>query len=646
MNPYTGKRYADESAVALVEINNENALGFQWWAGEMDDLPAPYAAELDTLWGKWITAKYSDDEHARKAWSEGAQTAGNELLKPETQWYHEKHGGAEARGTESEGKIQVTVEKPGTEAWHVQFNRSDFKIEKDQGYQVRFRVRAPKEMSLNVAIQQTQSPWKVFGSGRVQAGPELREVTAFVRANETDDKPRLSISGMGQTPGEFVFESFSMRTAEIDGSLTRAKDGTVPSLKKGNFARNTPIKQRDWQQFIWDTETKYWNGMRDFLKQELGVKSLIVGTQGFWSPAHVQTGMDVIDSHAYWHHPDFHGRGWNQEVWSVKNESMAGAKDGGELARLAAQRVAGKPFICTEYNHPAPNTYSAETFPLILAFAAAQDWDGVFAFAYSHRGDNWDLTHFDGFFDIDRHTIKMATLPAAVLSFRRGDVSPLKGSALLSLTADDTLISGIQSGPGLVRNRPEFNSLDLTNKRFGLSVSPAKKTELVTTGEPSREFVWRSDQNIAAVTSSRSQMLVGKAASERRDLGGVALTPGVTRQNWACYQITALDGEDIASAKRILITATGDTENTEQTWTSENKVSVGRKWGKAPVLVEGPAADIEFTAFEPTVGTSKSKARAWALDETGKRREEIPLDGNRLQIGPQHRTLWYEVVRE
>ena len=72
------------------------------------------------------------------------------------------------------------------------------------------------------------------------------------------------------------------------------------------------------------------------------------------------------------HHPD---------VWDVKNEPMAGAPDGGTLPGLAAQRVAGKPFLCTEYNHPAPNTYSAETFPLLCAFAALQDWDGVFAFS-------------------------------------------------------------------------------------------------------------------------------------------------------------------------------------------------------------------------------------------------------------------------
>jgi len=357
----------------------------------------------------------------------------------------------------------------------------------------------------------------------------------------------------------------------------------------------------------------------------------------------------VIDSHAYWHHPDFHGRGWNQEVWSVKNESMAGAKDGGELTRLAAQRVAGKPFICTEYNHPAPNTYSAETFPLILSFAAAQDWDGVFAFAYSHRGDNWDLTHFDGFFDIDRHTVKMATLPGAVASFRRGDITPFESHDEPVFGFDGALENAIRHGPGFVRQSWQFKGNDAFKSRFGavpdLAASPRGSSALV--GQRNLQLSWKSDRQFASVNSPRSKLLVGRIRSgEAYKLDDVIIIPGETRQGWACYQATVLDGEEFGSAKRILITATGDTENSNQTWTDDKKVSVGRQWGKAPVLVEGPAAEIEFISSEPTPGGSKLKTRAWALDETGKRRKEIPLQGNRLQIGPQHRALWYEVVRE
>ena len=59
--------------------------------------------------------------------------------------------------------------------------------------------------------------------------------------------------------------------------------------------------------------------------------------------------------------------------------------------------------------------------------------------------------------------------------------------------------------------------------------------------------------------------------------------------------------------------------------------------GHAPSLVEGIAAKI-------TLPVSGKKMKVWALDERGQRRDEIPLTGGTLEIGPQYRTLWYEVA--
>jgi hypothetical protein len=641
-NAYTGKTYAEEPAVALVEINNENALGFQWWAGQMDDLPAPYAAELEQLWTAWLKNEYQTDERARAAWSEGAREPGPEMLEAGREWNHEQHGGAVAKAGQSEGRVRVEVETAGTESWHVQFNRAGLKVDKGETYEARFRARAPKETTISVALQQTRDPWKILGSANVKVGTEWKDVSAVIKSSETESAARFSIGGMGKSIGAFEFESFSLRAAGVDGTLTRNADGSVPLTRKRELARHTKAKQLAWQKFIWDTETAYWNGMRNFLKKDLGVKTPVVGTQGFWSPAHVQAGMDVIDSHAYWHHPDFQGRGWNQDVWTVKNESMAGAAEGGELARLAAQRVEGKPFICTEYNHPAPNTYSAETFPLLLAFAAAQDWDGVFAFSYSHRGDAWDQPAFNNFFDIDRHTAKMATLPAAVGAFRRGDLSSLESCIVLQLGAGEMLESGIKSGPGFMRQRPEFKTVDLFTTRF--SAKPTFSDSFMERDQhrqlkPKPQLVWDTENHRALVDSPRTKLLVGRVPSGMPcQIGDVTIVPGETRQGWGCFQLTVIDGPDFATAKRILITATGDTENTGQTWTGPDKTSVGRAWGEAPVLVEAPAAEVLL----PGTG----RLRAWALDETGQRREEVAVEGNRIVLGAKSRTLWHEVVRE
>ena len=675
VNAYTGKRYADEPAVALVEINNENALGFQWWAGQMDDLPNPYREELESLWAAWILKKHGSDEAARKAWSEGAREPGAEMLA-DPSWSFEQHGGASQSHSVENGLITLIVRNPGTESWHVQFSTSPLAV-KAGSYEVRFRWRASesgvdiKDANLSVALMQSHEPWKVLGSANVKSRVPFHEASATIQITEADDKARLTIGGMGKTPGVFEFSGLkqftgiSLRPAGVDGTLTRDEKSRIAIVRKRDLARTTPAKQRDWQEFIWDTETAYWNGMRDFLKKDLGVKAPIVGTQGFWSPGHVQAGMDVIDSHAYWHHPDFHGKGWNADVWDVKNEPMAGAPDGGTLPGLAAQRVAGKPFLCTEYNHPAPNTYSAETFPLLCAFAALQDWDGVFAFSYSHRaGDAWSQEHFNNFFDIDRHPVKMATLPGAVISFRRGDMSSEYGAnETVSLGRKDAMELALRHGPSFaIRETFDFELRPPRVPSSRLYFQPTDgigrevamhATSATDTFEPS--MLWYDSEKAVRVSGMGSLAMIARTVSlPKFKWSSPQITPLETRQGWMCIQFTVLQPSaditgdpfvwrsvDFPYAKRILITATGDIENTGMGWKNAAKTSVGRDWGKAPVLVEGPAAKIELLEF---LGGGKFKA--WALDERGQRRAEIPVANGTLEIGPQHRTLWYEVERQ
>src|SRR5690606_4139942 len=115
----------------------------------------------------------------------------------------------------------------------------------------------------------------------------------------------------------------------------------------------------------------------------------ISGTQVPWSPPGIQAQLDYVDAHAYWNHPEFPGASWDSFDWLVRNNSMTASADGGAIASLARTRVAGKPYIVSEYNHPAPITFGSEAFLLAGAYGAFQDWDGIIAFAWSHDADFW-----------------------------------------------------------------------------------------------------------------------------------------------------------------------------------------------------------------------------------------------------------------
>lgn len=209
----------------------------------------------------------------------------------------------------------------------------------------------------------------------------------------------------------------------------------VPCFERAIFGHRSAAAQRDWLRFLVETEDRYWRAMYRILKDELQVQAAIGGTIVGCSTPNLMARLDWVDTHAYWQHPRFPGRPWDAEHWIVENKTMVHER-GGTLPDLALKRVLGKPHACTQYNHPAPNTYGSEGFLLLAACAALQDWDAIYVYSYVHtRREGWDSRRINGFFDIDQHPTKMATLPAVAALFMRGDVQPARQVVAAPLTA-------------------------------------------------------------------------------------------------------------------------------------------------------------------------------------------------------------------
>ena len=76
VNPYTGKRYADEEAIGLYEIINENSFVEEVLAR---GLPGLAGEKLKAKWNAWLKARYRTDEGVVKAW--GNLVEGESLAK-------------------------------------------------------------------------------------------------------------------------------------------------------------------------------------------------------------------------------------------------------------------------------------------------------------------------------------------------------------------------------------------------------------------------------------------------------------------------------------------------------------------------------------------------------------------------------------
>lgn len=640
VNAYTHARYADEPAVGIVEINNENSL-FMWGADKtLAALPDVYHDELQRQWNHWLVAKYPSRERLQSAWEVGSEKLGDTLLR-DGKWIVETHENTAMKavfGGEGSSSADVIVTAVDGTDWHLQLHQPGLHLEQNRRYTVSFDASADRPCTIAVDVSQSHSPWESLGlSDNVQLDKNTQSFSMTFSASHTDDDARVSFI-LGRQTGEIHLSAIKLAPGGGTG-LAADEDpatGTVrtPSAK---FSPTT-VRRNDWYTFLQETEEGYYVGMLNFLKSDIGVKCPITGTIGF-GPMGIftQANMDFVDAHAYWQHPSFPRRQWDMSDWVIGNTPMVDQPERGSFWSLAGTRVAGKPFTVTEYQHPAPSDWQAECIPMIATFAGLQDWDGVFLFAYSHNSD-YDKDKISSFFDIEGNPTKMPLMPMGARLF--ATVRPDEAATNVTPLSYDQLLRGVPqySGdqaafltqvagfdPRLHLNEPIAISFDGKQERAISSI----RAKWTAHGPGTGRFAL-SDPNAAVfVGFSHDSMPI--------DLGDVRIESLSTP--FAALIVTpATPGQKIVQADRLLLTAVARAQNTDMGWTA-NRHSVGNQWGKPPVQIEVVKARVSLP------GRWKD---AKALDAdgkpTGEELSEIQGDRTVVRLGSSP-ALCYEVTR-
>jgi len=666
VNPYTKTAYANEPAVAFVEISNEDALLTVWERRQLDDLPEPYATTFRKLWNAWLRKKYGDTGRLRQAWNAGEWPLGEEMLtngdfaKPlEDSWNMERDAqtgvqwSVASTGPDGSRCLRVVVVRQGEVPWRPQLTQTGFSLKKGTPYTLTCLLRSDKKRRIGVNCMMAHDPWQRLGlSADLSVGPEWKTYRRTFIAEQDDDNARITFTAL--KPGLYELAQVSLRPGGIVG-LTRdqrIEDDGVPVLRRGQL-NLTEAARGDFIDFLWDTERDYWWGMYRFLKDELGVRALVSGTQLSYSPVYVQAGLDYIDAHSYWNHPSFPNRPWDRRDWFVRNVALVNSP-GGTLASLAARRVNGMAYTISEYNHPEPNVYSAEGFPMIAAFGSFQAWDGILPFTYSHNTE-YEPRRITGFFDIKSMTPRVAHMAACVALFLRGDAAAAKRTALVPVTreAEKSKLHETLSPWRLTAGDFGLDSRTSLLHRVALKIGddlPAATaieledttTWISDTGQL-RWDVSREGAGYFVADTPRTKLFTGFVAGRTFELGEVTLRIGKTRLDWATVSMVAVDGRGFDKPGRILIAATGLAHNrgAELEDLGGDRITLRDRWGSEPVLCEGVPAEIRLPV-------PPDRVRFYPLDESGNRRAAVPcseIDGRAvLALDPRHRTVWYEAV--
>ena len=668
VNRYTQTAYVNEPAVAFVEINNENALYSSWGWGNLDHLPEPYAGTFQGLWNAWLRKKYSGTAQLAKGWNAQSQPLGKEMLagadfsQPMGKaWHLEADGDGQCKttirddGPNGQRYLRLEVVRRGSTPWRPQITHAGLAVERGKLYTLSGRLRSDKPHSVSMNCMMAHDPWKHLGLS-ASAAVE-KEWTPFRLSFVAEkDEPQARISFSGFPVGVHDLAELSLRpggNVGLDPS-DRLEEGAVPIIRHQGPAA-TPAARADWADFLWDTEHDYWQGMYHYLKDELHVRSLVTGTQVGYSPVHIQAGMDYADAHSYWHHPTFPHRPWDSKDWYVVNAALVNSP-GGTLARLAGTRIAGMTYTVSEYNHPQPNSYAAEGFPMIAAFGAFQGWDAIYSFAYAHNSQ-FEPPRLESFFNINSDTAKLAHMPACAALFVRGDVTP----------ARQMVAVGMSAAAERAELRESLNSWSLTAATFkldprmalvhGIGLDLGRGAAVATALPPplpektprfisdTAQLTWDNAQAGAGyflVDTPRTKLFTGFVAGRKFTLGNVGLSIGATRLDWATVSLVAIDGAGFDRAGRVLLAATGleQNRNAQLEHLTADHVTLRNHWGDEPILCEGVPAEISLPV-------PADRVRLYPLDEAGRRRGAIPIDrrdqGALLHIGPEHKTVWYEI---
>jgi len=331
------------------------------------------------------------------------------------------------------------------------------------------------------------------------------------------------------------------------------------------IANNLPKNKtwRSWEHgpsklFLNDLEHRFNVEMINHL-HGLGIKVPIVTTSTWGdnplSALPALTSGDMIDAHSY------------QEYGALEKNPLYAAN----IADwLAAAQVLGKPMSVSEWNSayfPMPDRH---ILPLYVASQAAfQGWDAMIQYAYSqdnleHPGQWTKPSNWSAYND----PAILATMPAAALMYRRGDVQKAKTTYVLDpgYNLFNTFISPNNST--LIRTATELGKLSIAmpqvkelpwlqkdNVPADAKVFKDKDASLIAMGateatSDTGELIRNWDKGNLIINTVNTQAVIGWIGGEKFTLDNIEVKAKTSN---ASIVVQSIDGMPIVKSENIMI---------------------------------------------------------------------------------------------
>ena len=434
--------------------------------------------------------------------------------------------------------------------------------------------------------------------------------------------------------------------------------------------------------FLYELNTKMFEECTRHLRG-LGVKALLTDAN-YRQMIHVgllRRRMDYVDNHGYWDLKKFLAGQWQMPYGHHQRlaiESLASTP-----RSLMPSRLFGKPYTVTEYQYCYPNHRRAEGGPLMGAYAALQDWDGVYRYSYSHQTATVHEPSRTYYLDYVTDPLNLMADRITTALFGRRDVTAAKTEIPLLFT-DKCLDEPGPFDRRLGSAPDEFSQLGLYAKIGSVDVTdgerlsgeypfavsreplsaallPGKRLylgdSLLAKGLVAQGFIdpegkrFRSETGEIMLDAAAGTFQVVTERTESFVLSRKGTISGrhVRVDNdagFAVFAVISVDGEPISESRRLLVLHLTDVQNTGVRF-GDKAHTVLRDWGCLPHLIRRGSASVSVDRV------SDVPMRAWAVDLSGERCKPIEVERGKggvafavSTVQPEGAFMAYELVSE
>jgi hypothetical protein len=667
VNPYTGLALVNDPVMAMVEITNENSLYRIWRDNRLKSfadggqLIHRHVRMLDSAWNKFLSDKYTTAGSLAAAWNQGTSTGGQQnqvknsgFEKDTTSWEFEKHEGTSAmmlidssNAYAGAASVKLNILKTTGTAWHLQWKQKSLSVKKDSLYSVIFAARADRNLVVTAGVMRDNDPYTYYSGSDFTLTQEWKIYSFTFKAPEEN-------VGYGRLTFQFTqtgtcwFDEISLGSPVVEGLLAgeTIEAGNIRRIDFSERHRFSDNRVKDMSGFYITLQKRYFNMMKEYLVNTLGVKVPVVGTNWNTGPADlsIQDEMDYIDNHAYFDHPNFPNIPWSSYDWNIVNISMAGHAEAGTIPYLfSGIAKAGKPYTISEYNHPFPNRYQSEAPLFIAAYSSFHDADGIMFFEYNSANE-WVPDKISSYFSIHRNNVMMALMPSCAYAFRNKYISGAKETLLIDYTDED-----IKLMPKNDNGQWDFSllprKLSLIHAVRNNSFNSSSTTDFSSLpGEPSNPYKTDTEE----ITYNTNGLLTVDAPKFAGITGHINTFPSAkagsmtikTANGFGAVTWISLTGDSLSSAEKSLITVSSKIQNTSMIW--DGTTTIHDHWGTAPTQVFPLNLTLELNVYADSI-------RIYPLGTKGE--ENInssalyyPVRANTFEVvidQSASKTLWY-----